>query len=107
MCFVRAELAGVSWTTLIPAAALELPEHVVLVTSARPLVTSQLRHRAPEDLEKSRRSSDDEARPGNAGRGHRCRRPAAPLEPTLPIPALRSFDRSAWGSHHRLSLSAY
>ena len=35
MCFVRAELAGVSWTTLIPAAALERPERGVLVTLAR------------------------------------------------------------------------
>ena len=40
MCFVRAELARVSWTTLIPAAALERPEQGVLVTLARPLVTS-------------------------------------------------------------------
>jgi hypothetical protein len=32
---VRAELARVSWTTLIPAAALEWPEQGVLVTLAR------------------------------------------------------------------------
>lgn len=34
MCFVRAELAGVSWKTLVPAAALERPDQGVLVTLA-------------------------------------------------------------------------
>ena len=40
MCFVRTELAGVSWATHIPAAALERPEHGVLVALVCPLVTS-------------------------------------------------------------------